>query len=797
MKIPASILLAPRTLQSEIGLALAIAAVYFVVAKLSFLVTIPPGSISPVFPAAGLALAVVWAWGRPALFGVWLGSFVANTISFCHGSLSPSAILTAIIVGSLVGLGAMSGAALGAAAVRRFRPKDSPLSSSRGVLILVFVGALCGCLVSPTCGVTSLALGGYLPWSQFGYSWLTWWAGDAIGAVIAAPLVLAWLLPQTEIPSSRRWEIGLFIVVAAVFCYLTFFRSLPFAYGVLLLLLWSAFRFGMRGVTSASIFITVAAAIGTSHGLSDFSRGSVNESLLFLQSFLGITTICGLFLAAVLNERHQITEQLRQHHDQLETLVALRTKEALEAQRQAEAANRAKSTFLANMSHEIRTPMNVVLGYAQILQQDERLAPDQKNSIAAILHGGEHLLNLINNILDLSKIEAGKTSLQLQPRMLQDLFADAECLFTETLAAKQLRLNFTIAPGLPRVIVADTPKISQILLNLISNAAKFTEQGGVDIHLSGHAGDQADQWTFAISVSDTGCGIPESELDHVFNAFEQTTAGIRVGGGSGLGLAISKNFARLMGGDIRFTSQVGIGSSFIFSFQAQVTEIEKISPPPRDATSWGRLAPDQGEIRLLIVDDAVDNRNVARSLTEALGFTVREVQNGQEALEITAQWQPQIILMDIFMPVMNGIDCARILRQQPENQKTCIIALSAAILENDHQQLAAAGFDAILAKPFLIQDLLASIAQHSSCRFTTPKRHAKVPVGPVDKTHLTRLPEEIQSRLSQALLICDVSALAGLIPDIQEHNPALAAHILEAVDSFDLTLLQHILPNER
>ncbi|MFA5191847.1 MAG: MASE1 domain-containing protein, partial [Verrucomicrobiia bacterium] len=291
---------------------LAVAAVYAVVAKVSFLFTIPPGNITPIFPAAGVALAAVMLWGRQALVGVWLGSFAANTISFIDGSMpSVHTGLTNFLVGAFIGLGAMSGAAAGAFLVRRFCKDEHPLQSGRTVLILVTVGALGCCLISPTFGVLGLSLGGNIPWERFGYSWVTWWVGDASGTLVAAPLILAWQHRHPFRKNARRiLEAAVLGGATLLVCFFVFFQNMPFEYGLLPLLLWAAFRFGMRGASTAAAIIALLAIIGTNRGSTPFVGGTVNESLLLLNSFFGVTFTCALFMAGMIEERKHANEEL-------------------------------------------------------------------------------------------------------------------------------------------------------------------------------------------------------------------------------------------------------------------------------------------------------------------------------------------------------------------------------------------------------------------------------------------------------------------------------------------------------
>ena len=305
---------AHRMLHSKPIVILAVAVVYAVVAKVSFLFTIPPGNVSPIFPAAGIALAAVMILGRKALAGVWLGSFAANTISFFDGTVAAGhGTLPDLPIAAFIGIGAMAGAWAGAFLVQCFCKNENPLHSGRNVLILVIVGALGCCVISPTFGVAGLSLGGYIPWDRFGYSWITWWAGDVAGAIVAAPLILAWHNPHPFHKNPWRvMEAAVLGGVTLLLCDFVFFRNVPFAYGVMPLLLWAAFRFGMRGASTAAAAIAVLATIGTSHGGSPFAKDTVNGSLLSLHSFLDVTIICALFLAGVLAERKRAEEILQE-----------------------------------------------------------------------------------------------------------------------------------------------------------------------------------------------------------------------------------------------------------------------------------------------------------------------------------------------------------------------------------------------------------------------------------------------------------------------------------------------------
>ena len=312
-----------RAASSRPATILGVALSYAAVAKVVSLTTTLPGNISPIFPSAGLALASVLILGRPALFGVWLGSFLANTLLYFHGMGSSFAVIARdLLIPSIVGVGAMSSAGVGALLVRWLCKGQHPLYTARTVLTLVTVGALGCCMLSPSVGVLTLALTGAVPWKLFGYSWLTWWLGDAAGTIIAAPLVLAWHHePRFRYESWRSLEAMLLGAVTSLLCFFAFFRNVPFEYGLMPLLLWAAFRYGMRGASTVAAAIAIFATVGTARGLSPFVKETVNESLLLLHSFLGVTIGCALFLAGVLAERKRAEEKLKESEARYRIIV--------------------------------------------------------------------------------------------------------------------------------------------------------------------------------------------------------------------------------------------------------------------------------------------------------------------------------------------------------------------------------------------------------------------------------------------------------------------------------------------
>lgn len=390
------------------------------------------------------------------------------------------------------------------------------------------------------------------------------------------------------------------------------------------------------------------------------------------------------------------------------SLILYWNRKLVAARIEAENANQAKSLFLANMSHEIRTPMNAILGFAEILQEDDSLSSKHKHSLDVIQTAGNHLLSLINDILDISKIEAGRVSLAHSACEIQALLRGLEQMFQISAKNKGLSLSFENIDQLPAVINTDEGKLRQILINLIGNAVKFTQQGHINCLCEYQVLDN-DQIKIIIHVSDTGPGIDEADRDKVFSTFEQTRTGLRTGGGTGLGMAISKAYAQLMGGDITLDSKPGTGSEFIFTF---VGELSLMASEADDTPQLGQASIDGSKHRVLVVDDIATNRNLVTGILKPLGFTLYEAENGREAIDQVWQHTPDIVLMDIRMPEMDGITASRQIHQSHPDLP--IIAMTAGVFDKDPELSRSAGFNAFLDKPFKRYELLQLLAQYLS-----------------------------------------------------------------------------------
>jgi signal transduction histidine kinase/CheY-like chemotaxis protein len=460
---------------------------------------------------------------------------------------------------------------------------------------------------------------------------------------------------------------------------------------------------------------------------------------------------------------------------------------------EAEAANRAKSLFLANMSHELRTPLNAILGFSQLMARDTTISTNHQESLDIINRSGEHLLNLINDVLEMSKIEAGKITLNNEPFDLYQLLQTIQEMFQSKAEAKGLWFKFILASNLPQYIVSDSRKVRQLLINLLSNAIKFTQTGGVTLQasLGESAGLTANQTQLYFAISDTGKGIAETELDKLFDPFMQTASGIQSEGGTGLGLAISRQFVELMGGTIQVNSVVEQGSTFDFTIQvnlANASQVEILSP----TESIKQLALGQPNYRLAVVDDQETNRLALVKLLQSVGFQPRTASNGLEAIALWQEWQPDLIWMDMRMPVMDGYKATRYIKQQPNGHKTVIIALTASAFEEQRAKIIEAGCDDFVPKPFLERVIFEKLTQYLGVKFiyatesSTKTSHSPPNAAiTITREDLSFLPQKLVLDLHQAAIAVDAELIEQLITQIPGEQQHIAQAISQMLSSYD------------
>jgi signal transduction histidine kinase/DNA-binding response OmpR family regulator len=472
--------------------------------------------------------------------------------------------------------------------------------------------------------------------------------------------------------------------------------------------------------------------------------------------------------------------------------------ELLAAKLVADDANRAKSTFLANMSHEIRTPMNAILGFSQLMLRDPALAPLQKKHLGTIQRSGEHLLELINDILEMSKIEAGRMKLEPTSFDLRVMFDDLESMLRFRTDEKGLQFIVDGIDDLPRYIVADEKKLRQVLINLLWNATKFTEKGGISLRTRVQSVEPSALRLF-VEVEDTGAGIDEDEMDQLFRHFEQTRTGRQAGTGTGLGLAISKEFVHMMGGEMAVTSQVGKGSIFKFDIPIREGDVQPVTKKA-DSRRALRLLDGQPLYRVLVADDKEDNRTLLFDLLTQVGFETRQVSNGQEAVEQFKSWKPHLIFMDMRMPVMDGFEAIRRIRADAGGKEVKIISATASVFEEDRRLVLASGADEFLPKPVRETDLFEMVRRLLHVEYVYEERNEEelLPlntesIGLQLRETAAGLPGTLLGQLREAISKADFDQIQELLKGVEQYSAPLAQGLQVRADRFDYQGLLDIL----
>lgn len=637
-----------------------------------------------IWAPTGIALAALLLYGYRFWPAIAAAAFLVN-----HSAGAPFLVAAGIAAGNT--LEAVAATYL----LKRYFRFETRLERQTDVLGFVVLACGVSTLISASLGVFSLYLGDVVPFEEIFRTWTAWWIGDALGALVVAPLILTWL--------STRWpplklecalETLALTLALGLSVYWIFGRSpsnidrlLPFP--IFPIVLWAALRFGQKGSAAAAFAISLAAIWATAKGSGPFAvQGPLSESLPILHSFLGVMSFTGMILAASIAERRRATDELRVAKDM------------------AESANAAKSTFLANMSHEIRTPLGAVLGFAHLVADPEVSANEKQDYVTAIQRNGELLSNIINDILDLSKVEAGKMQVDLRDTDISEILRDTETLLELQASEKGLDLRFHVQENVPKVIRTDALRLRQILINIISNAIKFTSSGSVSVSVS----VRTEGAKLCFEVSDTGCGIQLEQVDRLFSPFSQTDAGAtRRYGGTGLGLVLSKRLANILGGDVVLTRTApNEGSVFTITVGSGLpssTSLTSAKQHSHKAAADGRI--DGYEV--LLVEDSPDNQVLVSRILSLGGASVQIASNGVDAIQATQKKTYDVILMDLQMPIMDGYAATEKLRAA--NYKGCIIALTAHAFSEEKNRCLENGFDDYITKPISPKELIERVRQ--------------------------------------------------------------------------------------
>ncbi|MBP3956735.1 PAS domain S-box protein [Gemmata sp. G18] len=451
-------------------------------------------------------------------------------------------------------------------------------------------------------------------------------------------------------------------------------------------------------------------------------------------------------------------------------------------------ANHAKSAFLANMSHEIRTPMNAILGFSQLMLRDHDLTPRQCQYLGTINRSGEHLLALINDILEMSKIEAGRTTMNPSTFDLRLLLKDVEMMFRGRTDEKNLTFSVEVIGEVPQYFVTDINRLRQVFINVVGNAVKFTERGGIVLCVRADRESEPEP-VLRVEVRDTGPGISSDEQEKLFRHFEQTKTGQEAGTGTGLGLAISREFVHLMGGTITLTSQVGKGSVFVIQLPLKEGDAHgvEVKDEPRHVL---RLQPGQ-TCRVLIADDIEDNRQLLSQLLGLVGFEIRLATDGAEAVREFEAWHPQLILMDFRMPVMDGREAIGRIRALAGGGAPKIIAVTASAMDENRHELMDIGADDFIGKPFRDTELFQMIHDHVGVEYVYADPPAAVPEETTELTpeSLAGWSQDLINAMREAVITADLDELLARIQEVEVRDPRTARGLRRLAEGFQYPTL--------
>ncbi|MFM6213420.1 MAG: ATP-binding protein [Planktothrix sp.] len=774
---------------------------YAIAARISISISLP-GEVSPVFLPSGITLAAFLLFGSKIFPAIAFGSLIGlgnifNLEKFFRDDLVLD--ISCILAGYLQPL-------IATFFIRKQGDIEKVFVSLKGTMVFIIAGLFSPIIAAIIMATTGLYVG-FITQENYWISFFILWGASALAHLIFTPAFLMSKIHsipgKNQIKPKNKLIIIVFILIATTLIFwLSFIKNKPIEYTLLLLLILTVFTLDKKFSIAMVAIVSSLTIVATTFGFGPFVKGLTNESLLLLQSFIGVFSVTSLILSAIIDEKQKATNQLQLTLTNLENTVKERTFELEKAKEKAEVANQAKSTFIANMSHELRSPLNAILGFSQLMVRSSNLPSDQYENAGIIYRSGDYLLTLINNILDLSKIEAGKTTLNPTNFDLYQLLDDLEDMLDLRASNAGLKLIFERSETLPRYICTDAVKLRQVLINLLSNGIKFTSQGGISLTVFEDKEDSTDVISLNFKIRDTGVGISEAELPKLFEAFTQAQAGKEAQEGTGLGLTISRKFIQLMGGDISVESELGKGTTFFFTIQVKLGQDINSKLPETRQKVLG-LTPGQPTYKILTVDDKEINCKLLIKLLEPLGFELKEARNGLESITIWNEWEPHLIFMDMRMPVMDGYEATKYIKSTTKGNATAIIALTASVLEEEKAIVLSAGCDDFIRKPFTEQSIFEALAQHLGVEYiyeeTQPLLNCELKFK-LTSDDLNIMSQDWMCQLYEAALDADVQVVMQLITEIPNTQIFLIQSLTQLVRKFQfeqiVELVEPLISNE-
>ena len=506
---------------------------------------------------------------------------------------------------------------------------------------------------------------------------------------------------------------------------------------------------------------------------------------------IAIFVLQSLLIGALLVARRRARRtrlELEKYKESLEQLVEKRTADLVEARDQALAANRSKSMFLAHMSHELRTPLNAILGYSGMVLRRSSLSDQDRADLAIVGRSGEHLLGLIDEVLDMAKIETGRVTVESASMDLHHLVNETIAMFREGAQAKHLQLLLDISSKVPQRIRSDAGKLRQVLTNLVSNAVKCTEEGGIIVRVDCRTHADLHHRTLIFEVEDTGIGIAPEDQARIFDPFVQADS-TRNTKGTGLGLNITRGFVQLLGGTIHVESNPGRGSRFRVEVPVYPAEAVETRAPDSSREQVLSLEPGQPDKRILIVEDQKENWILLQRLLEEAGFQVRVAEDGTQAVEAFRVWRPHFIWMDLRLPGMDGMEAARRIRELDGGRDVKIVALTASAFASQREEVLAAGFDGFLRKPYRREEIFDYVAQQLGVRYVYSARAStdNPPPFTLRPEDLAAIPVSVRDALESAVISLNGERIMAAVSQVSEHDATLGNVLLRLAGKYQYT----------